>query len=304
MNLGMFTLNAQSETIEETGYPGDHFSLEGALELFKTSDNLEDFEKKLNQEDSNVNNLDLDEDGSIDYIRVEDNMDGDVHAIVLQVFVSEDEAQDIAVIEIEKTGSASAVLQIVGNEDIFGEETYVEPFDEVASSSGSGPDAEYKLVRIVVNVWGWSTVRFVYAPGYRVYVSPWRWRYYPTWYRPWRPRPFRTFVAAVTPFRAKYRVVNTHRVVRAHKIYTPRKKTSVTVKRNVTVTRNNKSISKSTSVAGVRGSNGGKAAGKKTTVTATNGNKTVTKTKATGIKKKDNKTVKKTQKTKVKKKNN
>lgn len=271
------TISAQSEE-QETGFPGDHFSLEGTLELFKQSDNLEEFEKKLNQQDSDVNNLDLNEDGETDYIRVEDHMDGDVHAIILQVPVNENESQDIAVIEIEKTGSSSAVLQIVGNEDIFGEETYVEPFEEVASSTGSGPDADYELVNIVVNVWGWSSVRYVYRPAYRVYVSPWRYRYYPVWYRPWRPRPFRTFVAAVSPFRVNYRVVNTHRVVRAHKIYTPRKKTSVTVKKKTTITRSNRTISKTTTAGVVKGANGGKAVGKKTTVTATNGNKTVSKT--------------------------
>lgn len=304
LTIAMVSLNAQSELAEETGYPGDHFSLEGTLELFKTSSSLEEFEKKLNSEDSNVNNLDLNEDGEIDYIRVEDHMEGDVHAIVLQVPVNENETQDIAVIEIEKTGSSSAVLQIVGNEDIFGEETYVEPFEEVSSSSGSGPNADYNFDRIVVNVWGWSSVRFVYAPGYRLYVSPWRWHYYPTWYRPWKPRPFRTFVAALTPFRVKFRVVNTHRVVRAHKIYTPRKKTSVTVQKNVTVRTNNRKITKTTNVAAVKGENGGKAIGKKTTVTATNGNKTVSKTKTKTAVKKDNKTVKKSNKTKIKKKNN
>ena len=73
---------------DSLGLPGDHFSLQGALELFKSSKDLEEFEEKLNKEDNYVNNLDLNEDGEIDYIRVEDNMDGDVHAIVLQVPVN------------------------------------------------------------------------------------------------------------------------------------------------------------------------------------------------------------------------
>src|SRR5690606_33363692 len=47
--------------------PGDNFSLEGALELFKKSSSPEEFEKMLNTPDTKVNNLDLNGDGYIDY---------------------------------------------------------------------------------------------------------------------------------------------------------------------------------------------------------------------------------------------
>lgn len=112
---------ASSDT-DSTGNPGDNFSLEGALSLFKDAEDLEAFEKALNTESSEVNNLDLNEDGEVDYIRTEDFTEGDVHAIVLQAVLGEDEMQDIAVIEIEKTGAEEAVLQIVGDEEIYGEE--------------------------------------------------------------------------------------------------------------------------------------------------------------------------------------
>ncbi len=58
------------------------FSLEGALELFKKSSSPEDFEKKINSADSKVNNLDLNGDGYIDYIRVIDRNEGNVHAFL------------------------------------------------------------------------------------------------------------------------------------------------------------------------------------------------------------------------------
>ena len=96
---------------DSTGLPGDNFSLEGVLELFKQAVSPEDFEKMLNSESHYVNNLDLNEDGEIDYIRVVDHMEGDVHAIVLQAPISADESQDIAVIEIEKRGPEEAILQ-------------------------------------------------------------------------------------------------------------------------------------------------------------------------------------------------
>ena len=256
-------------TTDSTGLPGDNFSLEGAMDLFKQASSLEDFEKMLNTEDNNVNNLDLNEDGEIDYIRVVDNMEGDVHAIVLQVPVSEKESQDIAVIEIEKTGAETAMLQIVGDEDIYGEQVIAEPYqeEEVDKGGRGGPSLMTPPVAIVVNVWGWPTVRYVYRPGYVVYVSPWRWGLYPTWWRPWRPHPWARFHVRVAPYRAHYRVVHTHRVVRAHRVYTPRRTHSTVVRtRTVTTVNSRGRVTGKKTTTTVRGRDG-KVKAQKTTTT-------------------------------------
>src|SRR4051812_39943438 len=83
--------SAQAQTVEQdsTGLPGDNFSLEGALEMFKKAGSPEEFEKLINSEDNKVNNLDLNGDGDIDYIRVIDKQEGDAHALILQASVSE-----------------------------------------------------------------------------------------------------------------------------------------------------------------------------------------------------------------------
>ena len=61
-------ISAQDDMSEEpTGLPGDNFSLEGALELFKNASSPEDFEKSLNSKDNHVNNIDIDGDGEIDF---------------------------------------------------------------------------------------------------------------------------------------------------------------------------------------------------------------------------------------------
>ena len=73
---------------DSTGLPGDNFSLQGALEMFKQSSSIEQFEKLINTESNNVNNLDLNGDGEIDYVKVIDKADKDVHAFILQVAVS------------------------------------------------------------------------------------------------------------------------------------------------------------------------------------------------------------------------
>ncbi len=95
--------------------------------MFQNSSSPEDFEKAINTEGNHVNNLDLDGDGDIDYVRVVGKMDKDFHVFVLQVSVSATENQDIAVIEIEKTGTETAIIQIIGDEDIYGEQVIVEP---------------------------------------------------------------------------------------------------------------------------------------------------------------------------------
>jgi hypothetical protein len=253
--VGGFQFSAgqsSSTDADSTGLPGDHFSLQGALQLFQKAGSPEEFEKLLNTEENHVNNLDLNGDGDIDYVRVVGKMEKDVHAFVLQVPVSENESQDIAVVELEKTGPENAVIQIVGDEDIYGEQTIVEPGEGDADEEvneekgGGGPSvAEYNFenfnsMRVVVNVWvGWPCVRFVYGPTYRVWVSPWRWRFYPTWWRPWRPFAWRVW----HPFRVRHHVgfavVRTHRVVHAHRIYHPTRVSSVTVRtrHNASVTR-------------------------------------------------------------------
>jgi hypothetical protein len=198
--------------------------------LFKKSESLEDFEKKLNNESNNVNNLDLNEDGKIDYIRVVDNVEKDAHAIVLQVPVSEKENQDVAVITLEKTGNEQATLQIIGDEDVYGEEKIVEPFEEEKQKGGkNGPSPDLGSAYVVVNVWFWAPVRYVYHPSYVVYRSPWGWAVYPTYWRPWTPYPYYRYYPRVSPYHVHYHSVTVVRCPNAHGYYGPRRTYSTTV---------------------------------------------------------------------------
>jgi len=86
-----------------TGMEGDHLDLNAVMVIFQESESPEDFEKKLNTESTNVNNLDLDGDGEVDYIRIVDNGDSTSHVLTLQVSINENESQDVAVIELEET---------------------------------------------------------------------------------------------------------------------------------------------------------------------------------------------------------
>jgi hypothetical protein len=258
---------AQQPGVDSTGLPGDNFSLQGALQLFQNATSPEDFEKQLNTEANHVNNLDLNGDGEIDYIRVIDKTANNAHALVLQAAVSANESQDIAVIEIEKTGDTTAVLQIIGDEDIFGEAVIVEPdgggedeedgafINFYPSENRGGPFvAEVPNARIVINVWGWPSVRFVYGPAYRPWASPWRWAAYPLWWKPWRPYAWRVYHPYRAPWHRSFVVVRTHRVIHAHTCYKPYRTTSAIVRTRHAAPVGNYRVSRSkTKVTGPRG---------------------------------------------------
>jgi len=264
------TACAQAQAgVDSTGLPGDNFSLQGALAMFQKATSPEDFEKMLNSENNHVNNLDLNGDGETDYVRVIDNTKKNAHALVLQAVVSETESQDIAVIELEKTGDSTAVLQIVGDEDIYGEQIIVEPGDgdkddafidsEIDQTIARGPNvgAVHFRPAVIVNVWLWPSVRFIYAPMYSPWSSPWRWHHYPLWWSPWRPFTWRVWHPFYRPYYAHCAIVHTHRVVYAHRIYVPHRMTSVTVRTRNTVAVNNYRVARTkTVVTGPKGHHG------------------------------------------------
>lgn len=238
-----------SQETDKNDFPeftGENFSLEGALALFKQANSLEEFEKLINEENNNVNNLDLNNNGEIDYIVVQDIQEKDTHVIVLSTYLSEKEKQDIATIGIEKTGNESAILQIEGDSELYAENTIVEPFEieEKIEKSKGGPNVpEITSTGVVVNVWFWPSVRFLYAPGYVVWVSPHRWGFYPRWWKPWKPYRYSIFYGKCAHHRVYYHRTVTHRVVVARKVYTPRRSKSTVVvhnRRGTTVIHKNK----------------------------------------------------------------
>jgi len=238
------TAVSASATADSTGLPGVHFSLQGALEMFKQASSIEAFEKLINTENSHVNNLDLNGDGEIDYISVIHKADKDAHAFILRVAVSATENQDIAVIELEKTGDTTAMLQIIGDDEMYGETVIVEASDEgdeveTDEGKGCGPSFDYtKASRIIVNVFYWPSVRFVLRPAYIPWVSPWSWRHYPGWWRPWRPLIWTVFQTRRMEYHRNYAIVLTHRVVAAHRLYTPFRTSSVLVRNRTVFVRN------------------------------------------------------------------
>lgn len=185
------------------GLPGDNLNLYAVLDIFQKSKTLEDFEKALNDADSKVNNLDLNNDGEIDYIDIDSQKEGNTHFIVLQVDVSSTETQDVAVIEVGKDKKNKVHVQIIGDEDLYGKNYIIEPSDSVSGTpnpgyTGGGTvivnnnttnnyNTGYDQSYVSANVSVWPVVLYLFSPVYVVYRSPWHWGYYPPYWRPWRP---------------------------------------------------------------------------------------------------------------------
>ncbi|MCH4828596.1 MULTISPECIES: hypothetical protein [Flavobacterium] len=215
--------HAQNSEVNETS--PENFSLEGALAIFKTSSSLEEFEKAINEENNNVNNLDLNDDGTIDYITVEDLIEGSDHVIILSALVGNSDKQDIATLNIEKVGDEEAYIQIIGNEDLFDKNTVVEPYNVSEKIIDDKGPSILDLVptRITVNVWSWPCIRFIYAPGYHIWVSPVRWSIYPRWWKPWRPMNHSVFITHIHKHRFHFHRTRSH-IIKPHRGYLSRKK--------------------------------------------------------------------------------
>ena len=210
--ITLISITTTGQETQNFNLIGDDLDLYAVLDAFKNAETLDAFEKQLNDSDEQLNNLDLNEDKAVDYISVIDNMDKDIHAIILRIAVEATELQDVAVIELEKTEGGIVTIQIVGDKDIYGEDYIVEPFKE--EGVGNMPPAP-----IIVNVFGWSVVRHIFAPNYSPWRSPYGWNNYPPVWKPRHPLQSATYHNQHISRHNGYRVVHIRRNTRSHKLY-------------------------------------------------------------------------------------
>jgi hypothetical protein len=235
---------AAPQQADSTGLAGDRFSLRGALDLFRQAKDLDAFEQALNTAENHVSNLDLNDDGEVDYVRVRTQVDGEARVVVLQAVLSKDEAQDIAAIEMERKGSSEAVLQIRGDELLYPEGTIIEPNEEAkdAGRKAGGPFAPPAQVTVWVNVWYWPMVQWCYGPQWNGWGSPWYWGYCPPWWRPWRPWGWSMWWGFPRPYWGWYHPVHYCRVELAHNLYMHRRTVSPRVQQRPDAVRPGKGV--------------------------------------------------------------
>ena len=109
------TYNVQ---VTQTTWAADGLDLQAVGQLVKTAKDGEDLEKLVNT--PNINNLDLDADGNVDYIKVEEYGSGDEHGFSLYTELAEGEEQEIATIDVAKSSSEEYEVEIRGNQHIYG----------------------------------------------------------------------------------------------------------------------------------------------------------------------------------------
>jgi len=185
-----FNVQAQRRmvtTTRATSYDiSDNLDLDAVASIFGDSENLEDFERRLNDPDNRISNLDLNEDGYIDYLRVVENSSDRNSLVVVQAVLDQDVYQDVATIEIERVNNGNPRIQIVGDAYIYGSNYIIEP-------------VFYRTPLIFSFFWG---------PRYSPWISPYYWDYYPRWYsyyRPYSPYKYHRHIYGHINYENKYR---------------------------------------------------------------------------------------------------
>ena len=189
LNLPAFSQSVADSTL--LGLPGDNLDLYAVLDLFQKSKTIEEFEKSLNLEKTGINNMDLDLDKKVDFIKVVTKQEKNDFTFILQIAVSETETQDVAVILVSKDKDKKITMQIVGDEDLYGKDYIVELEESstpavTANPGYSGPDT----VKIVSAPATTTTVvfeqapivQYVYSPAYVPYYPPYHYGYYPPYF--------------------------------------------------------------------------------------------------------------------------
>lgn len=188
---GAGTLRAEDWPDEYLGLPGDNLNLYAVMDLFQKSETIEGFERSLNDENSRINNLDLNGDNLVDYIMVSDYADGDVHNVVLRVALNERENQDVAVFIVEKLSDGSVRIQLIGDEALYGKNYIIEPnYAETPNPGYMGNYARPAVTVVTSTYWDiarWPVVVYIYRPGYIAWHSAWYWGYWPSWWYGWSP---------------------------------------------------------------------------------------------------------------------
>lgn len=190
LSTSFFNVQAQQRmvtTARATSYDiSDNLDLDAVASIFGDSENLEEFERKLNDPDNPISNLDLNEDGYIDYLRVVENSSDRNSLVVVQAVLDQDVYQDVATIEIERVSNGNPRIQIVGDDYIYGSNYIIEP-------------VFYRTPLIFSFFWG---------PRYSPWQSPYYWNYYPRYYsnyRPCSPFKYRRNIYAHINYENKYR---------------------------------------------------------------------------------------------------
>lgn len=182
----------------------DNLDLKAVASIFGESSDLEDFERRLNDPDMQISNLDLNGDNRVDYLRVIEATERNTHLIIIQSVLGADVFQDVATIEVERDKSNNVQVQVVGDVYMYGPNYIYEPV--------------YAYTPFIFDIF--------WVSSYRPYYSPWYWGYYPTYYSYWAPCPvyrYRNHIHTYVNPRNTYVYTPTRNSSRAQNMYSGRR---------------------------------------------------------------------------------
>lgn len=196
MVLSLFSLPSYSQSVADStllGLPGDNLDLYAVLDIFQKSKTIEEFEKTLNLEKTGVNNMDLNLDKKVDFIKVTTmkSDDKDNFTFVLQIDVSKTETQDVAVILVSRDAQKKVSIQIVGDEELYGKNYIVDLKESSTPAVTANPGYQGSDTVEVVSAPAKTTtvvveqapiVQYVYSSAYVPYYPPYYYNYYPPYF--------------------------------------------------------------------------------------------------------------------------
>jgi len=182
----------------------DNLDLKAVASIFGESEDLADFERRLNDPKIQISNLDLNNDNQVDYLRVIETVENNTHLIIIQSVLEKDVFQDIATVEVERDSNNNVQVQVVGDVYMYGSNYIYEPV---------------YVSRPVIYTTFWTNY-------YRPYYSPYYYSYYPSYFVAWNPYPvyrYRRNVHVHINVNNNYNYVNTRRSSRAVAMYNTRR---------------------------------------------------------------------------------
>ena len=121
--------NVTTTTLAVTSYNTDwsfYLDLHAVAAAFAEARSVQEFENMLNSSRYMINNLDLNGDGYIDYLRVLETRQGYYPAYLIQACVAPSLVQDVATLVVERRASALYV-EVVGDPYLYGYNYIVRP---------------------------------------------------------------------------------------------------------------------------------------------------------------------------------
>ena len=171
-------------TVTVTTYDNDwsfYLDLQAVAAAFAESNSVQEFERLLNSGKYMINNLDLNRDGWVDYLRVIETYSGYRHAFLIQACLAPSVFQDVATL-VAEWRSDLLFVELIGDRYLYGYNYVVRPV-------------------FVKRPPMWNVFS---RPNYAVWTSPYHYGHFPSYYQQPKPIYLNHYQAYVNTYLANH----------------------------------------------------------------------------------------------------